>query len=311
MVARKFVHAHHHLRAAFHCALIIVSRILYLTLHPPAFDSAQHAAEAFNAIEIGLHLALESQRKTFNCVRTGKGIHDPGHTALMRKNLLCAQRNTRRFFRRQCQRLIIAVGVQRLRAAQYRGHGLDCRTHNVVFRLLCRQCRAGSLCMKTQHPRLRILRLEFFPHHACPDLARRTELGNLFQKIVVRIEEERQPRCKTVDVKPLCHRCFDIGNAVRQRKCNLLRRCRSCLAHVIAGDGNRIPLRHLGPSPRKHVRDDAHCVPDWIDIRPARNVFLQHIILYRAREFGHVRTGTPRCRYVECQQNTCRRIDRH
>ena len=69
--------------------------------------------------------------------------------------------------------------------------------------------------------------------------------GDLLEEVVVRVEEERQPRREVVDVKPGGERRLDVGDAVGQREGELLDRGRAGLADVVAGDRDRVPLRNV------------------------------------------------------------------
>ena len=201
--------------------------------------------------------------------------------------------------------------MQRLRAAQHGGHRLNRGADDVVLRLLRGQRGSGGLGVEAQHPRARILRLEVLAHDARPHAARGAELRDFFQKIAVRIEEERQPRSELVDVEAGLDRRFDIGHAVAERECDFLHGGRSGFAHVVAGDRNRVPLGHVLVGPGKHVGDDAHGLLRRINISPARDVLLQHVVLHGAGKLADVAALPPRHGDVQRQQNRCRRIDGH
>ena len=98
----------------------------------------------------------------------------------------------------QRQRLVVAVGVQRLRAAEHRGQRLHRDPHDVVERLLRLQRDAAGLGVKPQ-PRRRVARTEPLAHEPGPEPARRAELGHLLEQVVVAGEEEREPRPEAVD----------------------------------------------------------------------------------------------------------------
>ena len=89
--------------------------------------------------------------------------------------------------------------MQALRAAQHRGQGLDRHPRNIVFGLLRGQRDARRLGMKPQPVRADILGAEALRHQPIPDLARGPELADLFEKIVVGIEEEAQPGSEIID----------------------------------------------------------------------------------------------------------------
>ena len=109
--------------------------------------------------------------------------------------MICCVRSAMRadFLGRQRQRFVAAVAVQRLRAAEHRGQRLQRDAHDVVVGLLRGQRAAGGLRVKAQLLRARVGRAEPVAHDARPQPPRRAELRDLFEEVVVRVEEERQP----------------------------------------------------------------------------------------------------------------------
>ena len=114
----------------------------------------------------------------------------------------------------------------------------------------------------------------------------------------MRVEEEREPRSELVDVEPRFDRGLDVSHAVAQRERDFLHGGRSGLAHVVTGNGNRVPLGQVVVGPGKHVGDDAHGLLRRINIGSARDVFLEHIVLHGAGKFADVGALPPRDRYV-------------
>jgi hypothetical protein len=165
--------------------------------------------------------------------------------------------------------------------------------------------------MEAQHLRLGILRAEMIAHDARPHPARRAKLRHLFQKIAVRIEEERQPWRELVDVETGVDGCLHIGHAVGQGECHFLHRRGSGLAHVIAGDGNRVPLGHMLVGIREDVGDDAHCLlpADKYTFR-ARCTLLAHRFAWCRKVCG-VPSAALRSHDVQRQQNGSTGIDGH
>ena len=83
---------------------------------------------------------------------------------------------------------------------------------------------------------------EAVAHDARPDAAGGAELGDLFEEVVVGVEEEGEPRREAVDVEPGVDGGLDVGDAVGEGEGDLLRGGRAGLAHVVAGDGDGVPL---------------------------------------------------------------------
>ena len=71
------------------------------------------------------------------------------------------------------------------------------------------------------------------------------ELGDLFEEVVVAVEEEADARRERVDVQPARERPFHVLDAVGERERQLLGGRRAGLADVVAADAHRVPERHL------------------------------------------------------------------
>ena len=91
---------------------------------------------------------------------------------------------------------------------------LDRDAHDVVLGLLRGQRRAAGLRVEAQGERLRVRRAEALAHHARPEAARRPELRDLLEEVVVRVEEEREPRAEVVRREPRLDRRRAVGDAV-------------------------------------------------------------------------------------------------
>ena len=234
-----------------------------------------------------------------------------GDAGLVADDLLRAQRDARRALGRQRQRLVAAVGVQRLRAAEHRRHRLHRDADDVVVGLLRGQRAAGGLRVEAQLLRARIGRAEAIFHDPRPQPPRRAELRDLLEEVVVRVEEERQPLPERIDVEPGLARRLDIGDRVGERERDFLHRRRSRFADVIPADRDRVPLRHFALAEREDVRDDPQRGLRRIDVGAARDVFLQDVVLNRARQLLRRHALALADRDVQRQQDDRRRVDRH
>ena len=145
--------------------------------------------------------------------------------------------------RRQRQRLVLAVGVQRLRAAQHRRQRLQ-----AVRTTLLSGCWAVSVepavCV---WKRSSSERASFAPKRSRmilrPHAPRRAELGDLLEEVVVGVEEERELPGEVVHVQPGVERGPHVGDAVGEREADLLRGGAAGLADVVAGDRDGVPAR--------------------------------------------------------------------
>ena len=249
--------------------------------------------------------------ESFDDVRAADRIDRVGDAGFRRDDLLRPQRGPRRVLGRQPQRFVAAVAVQRLRAAEDGRHRLQRDAHDVVVRLLRGQRAAGGLRVEAQLLRPGIGRAEAIAHDARPQPPRRAELRDLFEEVVVRVEEERQPLAELVHVESGVDRRLHVGDRVRQREGHLLHGRRSGFADVVAADRDRVPVGQFALAEREDVGDDAERGARRIDVGAAGHVLLEDVVLDGAGELRGWNVLTPRDGDVERQQDDRRRVDRH
>ena len=171
-----------------------VRRLLNLALDEPGLDRRQRAADARRSAR-----AAPRRRARSSSVSASIAYEPPtGSTVLatpVSAAMICCVRSAmpRRLLGRQRQRLVAAVAVQRLRAAEHRGHRLERDADDVVVGLLRGQRAAGGLGVEAQLLRARVGGAEAVAHDARPQPPRGAELGDLLEEVVVGVEEERQP----------------------------------------------------------------------------------------------------------------------
>ncbi len=133
--------------------------------------------------------------------------------------------------------------------------------------------------MRSQHHRFRILRTETVLHDSRPHPARGAELGDLFEKIVVQIPEERKPLREVVNGDPALDGLIDVADAVGNRERQLLHCSRAGLADVVAGDRHGVPARNLARAEFDHVGDDSQRRSRRANPFLLRDVLLEHVVL--------------------------------
>ena len=212
---------------------------------------------------------------------------------------------------RQGQRLVVAVGVQRLRAAADGGEALQRDAHDVVLRLLRGERHAAGLRVEAQRHRLRVLRAEAVAHDVRPHPPRRAELRDLLEDVVVAVEEERQPRRELVDLEAGVDRGLHVGDRVAQGEGDLLDGRAALLAEVIAGDRDRVPARDVLLAVGEQVRRQPHRALGRVDEVPARDVLLEDVVLGRAAQLVGRHALLLADERVEAQQHGRGRVDRH
>src|SRR5438309_11688739 len=99
--------------------------------------------------------------------------------------------------------------------------------------------------METELLRARIRRAEPLRHASRPQTSRRAELRDFLEKVIVRIEEERDALSEGIDVKTCVDCRLHIRARVREREGDLLYRGRCRLPAVITADRNRGPRGQL------------------------------------------------------------------
>ena len=174
--------------------------------------------------------------------------------------------------------------MQRLRAAEHGGQRLNGHARDVVERLLRGGRDARGLGMGAQPHRLRLLRAVALLHEARPHATRGAQLGDLLEKVIVDVEEERQARREAVDVQPARQRRLDVSQTVGQRERQLLHRRRARFADVIARDRHGVEARNVPGRELDHVGDDAHRRLRRADPLFLRDELLEHVVLHRAAE---------------------------
>ena len=126
--------------------------------------------------------------------------------------------------------------MQRLRSPQNCRQSLQGHTRNVVHRLLRRQRDARSLRMEAHQPSALVLCAKALFYYLTPNFARCAVLCDLFKEIVMRVEEEAEPRAKFIHIESAAARPLNVLDTVIQSECQLLQCGRSRLADVIPAD---------------------------------------------------------------------------
>ena len=105
------------------------------------------------------------------------------------------------------------------------------------------------------------------------------QLGDLHEEVHPDAPEERQPRRELVDVQPGVQPGLDVLHAVGQRVGQLQIGCGTGLLDVVAGDRDRVELRHLGAGVAEDVGDDPHRRLRRIDVGVADHELLEDVVL--------------------------------
>ena len=116
---------------------------------------------------------------------------------------------------------------------------------------------------------------------------------------------------KSSTSSPRSRRPLDVGEPVRERERELLRGVRAGLADVVAGDRDRVPLRHLARAELDHVGDEPHRRLGREDALLLRDVLLEDVRLDRPAELRARDALLLADARVEGEQDRRGRVDRH
>ena len=128
-----------------------------------------------------------------------------------------------------------------------------------------------------------VLRVELLDQLG-PQQPRRAQLRDLHEEVHADRPEERQPRGELVDVQSRFDAGADVLDAVGERVGELEIGRRAGLLDVIAGDRDRVELRHLLRGELEDVADDPHRRLRRVDVGVADHELFEDVVLDRAGE---------------------------
>ena len=137
--------------------------------------------------------------------------------------------------------------------------------------------------MGAQRQRARVLGVELLDELR-PQETRGAQLGDFHEEVHADRPEERQPRRELVDVETRLDAGAHVLDAVGERVGELEILRRPGLLHVIAGDRDRVELRHVLRGVRKNVGDDADRGRGRIDVGVPHHELFEDVVLDRARQ---------------------------
>ena len=305
------VDADDHALAPLDLGLVAEARLGDLALEEVLLDRGDDAAAPGDLLEVVVGLPLELVGQVLEVVGAAERVDGVDDAGLVRDHLLRPQRDAHGVLGRERERLVEAVRVQRLRAAEHGRERLDRRAHDVELGLLRGQRHAGRLGVEAHQQAALVLRAVALAQLARPDAPGRAVLRDLLEEVLMGVEEERQPRRELVDAEPALERAVDVGEAVGERERELLCRRRARLADVVPGDRDRVPPRHLARAELHHVRHEPHRRLRRVDVLLLRDVFLEDVRLRGAAQVGARDALLLGDADVEGEQDRGRRVDRH
>ena len=169
--------------------------------------------------------------------------------------------------------------MEGLSTTQNARHGLKSRTRYINLRLLCCKAAASSLCVKPQFPGTGIFCTVLIFHMSCPDAPCSTKLSNLFQKVEVGVEKEREPGCKLVNINTALYGMLHITKSIQQCERQFLGSGGACLPDMVAANRNGVELWHLISTKFNGICNNPHMISGWVDPLFLSSKLLQDIIL--------------------------------
>ena len=290
-------------------------------LHEPALHRVDHL-ERPTAVEHPLQFGLGGRAQLgdlgLDDLRTLEQVAVLEQVGLVREHLLDAQRPLLIPRRRQAERFVPARELDGARARVLREGDAQHLEHDalhVVLGLLFSEAERIHLHAVPEPAQLLVLDAVPLAADVVPHLRERAHLAHLFDEAHTRVDEEGDAaddlrELVLGDLPGLAHR-VEHRDRVRESVRELLHRRRARLLQVIRADVDRVPRGHLldrvddqvdGESLRRLRRED---------VRAARQVLLEDVVLRGALERRVRHTLLVGEREVHPEQPHCGGVDRH
>ena len=278
-----FVDPNNHLFPAINHRLTPRRTFFNFKLGQAAGHGFGHAAHLLNLFDQRPGLINKISSEFFHIVRARQRINHIGHPSFFLQNELCIAGNACRGFRWQGNGLIKTIGMQRLRAAQNRGHRFKSRAHDVVIGILLLQTHTGGLAMGPQHAGFGIFRVKF-RHNPVPQNPCSPQFRRFHKEIHTNGKEKRQTPGKGIHIHPPRNRRAHIFAPICNGIGQFLHQIRTGLLHVITADRNGVELRHITGGKFDNIGHNTHGGLRWVNISIAHHEFFENVILDCARE---------------------------
>ena len=178
LVEPELVDADDRLHAAVDARLRLGGGFLDAQLGHAFLDGLRHAAHRLDFLDMRPRARRKVLRQPLDIVAAAPRIDRAADAGFLLQEDLRVARNARREVRRQRQRFVERIGVQRLRLPARRRHRLEAGADRVVVDVLRRQRPAGGLRVRAQRQRLVGLRVELL-HQLAPTAGARRASSRL------------------------------------------------------------------------------------------------------------------------------------
>ena len=255
-----------------------------LGLEEAFVDGGQHAAQLLDAAEVSVDLSLDAVRLGFDEEGAAQRVDGVGYARLFGDDLLGTQGDGDGVLGGQGQGFVHTVGMQGLGAAQHSGQGLEGDAHDIVLGLLGGERDPGGLGVEAHQPGARVLGAEGLTHLTGPDAAGGAVFGDLFEEVVVGVEEERQARGELIDIQAALQRPAHVLEPIGQGKGELLGSGGAGLADMVAGDADGVPLGDAGRAVFDGIHHQAHGGLGGEDILFLGDILFEDVVLEGAAQ---------------------------
>ena len=243
-----------------------------------------------------------------NCCKKIDGVGDAG---LVGDDLLGAEGDALGVVRGEGEGFVEAAQGDALDATDHGREVLDCGAHDVVLRLLRHERAAAGLCVRAQHHRARIFRAVLLLEQARPEAPDRAVLGDLFEEVVVGVEDPADAGGEFVDREAAFKGRVHIGTGVGEAEADLLGGRAARIADVVSAHADRVPLGHVFRAIDHDVGGEADARAGGIDVGAPRDILLEHVVLDRAVELVRGNTLLLGGDDVHREHDGGGRVDRH
>ena len=283
----------------------------HFPLHVSLFDGSYGAAHLIDLLNIFFRFFFNFICQSFHVIGTCQRVNGIRHAAFVGNQLLCAQGQCRRFFRRQRQRFVVSAAGHRLDTAQNCGHGLPGNTGHIVQGLLRRQHGTGSVNVHAKHLGFGNRSAIAFLHDTGPQSAGCAEFGDFKEEVQTCGKDPTDAGSEIIHFLTGLNCRINVGDSVCESKGDFLHFGRSGFTDMVCTDADGVPLRNVFGTIFKGVGDQAHGRTGRENISAPGDVLFQNIVLNRTTQLFRLYALLLRNCHIHGQQYCSRPVDRH
>src|SRR5262245_55593489 len=287
-------------------------------LHVAGLDGLDGAAELVDLPDLGVRRLLEGVHLRRHHRRAVEQVRVLEEIGLVRQDLLQAQRPLLVPRAWQAEGLVPRRELERAAArvaAEDDAEGLDEDTPGVVLGLLLGEPERVDLHAVPEEAVLRIRHRVAVAGDLVPHLPERAQLAHLLDEADAGVAEERDAPDTALELVVRERAALPDGvenaHGGREREGQLLGRRRPGFLQVVGADVRGVPARDAVQAVLVHVDDQPHRLARREDVRPAREIFLDDVVLGGALEARRVYPALLRERDIQREQPHRRRVDGH